>query len=304
MGVLKKVLTYVVIAVMAVICAFDYQIFVFPNNFAPAGLNGVCTMVQYLSGISVGYLSLIINIPLAIWVYLKVSRSMAMRSMVYVVVSSVMLVILDHVDLSGMEYVTENSTILGPIVAGIIFGATYSLLTRTSATSGGTDFIAAIIHKYRPEKSMFWIIFGLNVFVACLSFFVYDFEIEPVIMCIVYCYTSSTITDKMAKSGRAAIRFEIITDYPQEISREIITKLRHSATLLPGVGMYKGREVSVLICVVNKSQMAKLADIVRQYPNTFAVMSSVNEVMGNFKKIDTHGQVEKAILDHGDTKIV
>ena len=301
----KKPLTYLVIALMAAVSALNYQIFVFPNSFAPAGLNGICTMIQHLSGISVGYMSLIINIPLAIWVYLKVSRTLGLRSMVYVGVSSVMLVIFNSMDMSSIAYVTENgtSTILGPLVAGIIYGTLYSILVRTSATSGGTDFIAAIIHKYHPEKSMFWIIFALNVCVAGLSFFVYDFKIEPVIMCVVYCYTSSTLTDKMSRSGRAAVRFEIVTDYPEEISNAIINRLHHSATLLPGRGMYRGKEVSVLICVVNKSQMARLADIVRQYPNTFAVMSSVNEVMGNFKKIDNHGHLEKQILDHGDVEI-
>ena len=301
----KKPLTYVVIALMAAVHALNYQIFVFPNSFAPAGLNGICTMIQHLSGISVGYMSLIINVPLALWVYLKVSRTMGMRSMVYVIVSSVMLVIFNGMDMSSIAYVTENgtSTILGPLVAGIIYGSMYSILVRASATTGGTDFVAAIIHKYHPEKSMFWIIFALNVCVAGLSFFVYDFRIEPVIMCVVYCYTSSTLTDKMSRSGRAAVRFEIITDYPQEISDAIIHKLHHSATLIPGRGMFRGKEVSVLVCVVNKSQMARLADIVRQYPNTFAVMSSVNEVMGNFKKIDTHGHLEKDILDHGDVEI-
>ena len=302
---LKKTLTYVVIALMAAVSALNYQMFIFPNSFAPAGLNGICTMIQHLSGISVGYMSLLINIPLAIWVFLKVSRTMALRSMVYVGVSSVMLVIFNGMDMSAIAYATENgtSTILGPLVAGIVYGAMYSILVRGSATSGGTDFIAAIIHKYHPEKSMFWIIFTLNIVVAGLSFFVYDFKIEPVIMCTMYCFTSSTLTDKMSRSGRAAVRFEIITDYPQEISNAIITTLHHSATLVPGRGMFRGKDVSVLICVVNKSQMARLADIVRQYPNTFAVMSSVNEVMGNFKKIDTHGNQEKEILDHGDVEI-
>ena len=302
---LKKTLTYLVIALMAAVSALNYQMFIFPNSFAPAGLNGICTMIQHLSGISVGYMSLLINIPLAVWVYLKVSRTMALRSMVYVGVSSVMLVIFNGMDMSAIAYATENgtSTILGPLVAGIVYGAMYSILVRGSATSGGTDFIAAIIHKYHPEKSMFWIIFTLNIVVAGLSFFVYDFKIEPVIMCTMYCFTSSTLTDKMSRSGRAAVRFEIITDYPQEISDAIITNLHHSATLVPGRGMFRGKDVSVLICVVNKSQMARLADIVRQYPNTFAVMSSVNEVMGNFKKIDTHGNQEKEILDHGDVEI-
>ena len=298
----KKVLTYLAISLVAVISAFNYELFVFPNKFAPAGLSGICTMIQYITGISVGYMSLLINIPLAIITYLKVSKSLALRSMTYVVVSSVTLVLLDGMDLSRFAYSTETGTsaILGPLTAGIIFGSTYSVLVQGSSNSGGTDFVAAIIHKYRPEKNIFWLIFALNVAVAITSYFVYDFQIEPVLLCIIYCFTSSTITDKMAKSGRSAVRFEIVTDYPQEISDKIIQKLHHSATLIPGRGMYLGKEVSILICVVNKSQMAKLADIVRSYPNTFAVMSSVNEVVGNFKKLDREGRQEKDLLDHGD----
>ena len=303
---IKKALTYLAISAVAILSAFNYELFVFPNKFAPAGLNGICTMIQYITGISVGYMALVINIPLAIFTYLKVSKSLAKRSMVYVAVSSVAMVILSHMDLSRFAYATDTGTsaILGPLVGGIIFGSGYSLLVRASSNSGGTDFIAAIIHKYRPDMNIFWLIFALNVVVAVSSYFVYDYQIEPVLLCILYCYTSSTITDRMTKSGRAAVRFEIITDYPQEISQAIIQKLHHSATLIPGKGMYLGKEVSMLICVVNKSQMARLADIVRGYPNTFAVMSSVNEVMGNFKKIDREGRQEKELLDHGDQTVV
>ena len=70
---LKKVITYLCIVAIAMICALNYNLFIFPNKFAPAGINGICTMIQYLTGINVGYMSLLINIPLAIWVYLKVS---------------------------------------------------------------------------------------------------------------------------------------------------------------------------------------------------------------------------------------
>ena len=303
---MKKTWTYLVIAGIAVMAAFNYELFVFPNKFAPAGLNGICTMIQYVFGISVGYLSLIINIPLAIFTYLKVSKSMARRSMIYVVVNSLTLLLLDNVDLSRFAYYTETGTsaILGPLAAGIIYGFGYSILVRTSANSGGTDFIAAIIHKYNPEKNVFWLIFTLNVCVAFISYFVYDFQIEPVILCIIYCFMSSTVSNSQTKSGRSAVRFEIVTDYPNEIGDEIIHKLHHSATVLPGKGMYKGKEVSVLICVVNNAQMAKLAGIIRKYPNTFAIMSSVSEVVGNFKKIDKSGKQEVDLLDHGDAETV
>ena len=98
---LKKVWTYLCIVAIAMICALNYNLFIFPNKFAPAGINGICTMIQYLTGINVGYMSLLINIPLAIWVYLKVSKPLAVRSMVYVAVFSVSLVVLEHVDLSA-----------------------------------------------------------------------------------------------------------------------------------------------------------------------------------------------------------
>ena len=302
----KKLLTYLVICAVAMMAALNYHLFVFPNRFAPAGLNGICTMIQYITGISVGYMSLLINIPLAIFVYLKVSKSLAMRSMFYVAVFSVMLVLLEKVDLSDFAYYTENgtSTILGPLAGGIIFGAGYAVLVQGSANSGGTDFVAAIIHKYRPETNMFYIIFALNVTVAVSSYFVYDYQIEPVLLCILYSFMSSTVSDRMTKSGRAAVRFEIITDYPEEIGQKIIQKLRHSATVIPAKGMYSGREVNMVICVVNKGQMAKLSDIIRSYPNTFAIMSSVNEVVGNFKKIDREGRQTQAILDHGDQAMV
>lgn len=300
----KKALTYFVIAAVAVATALNYTLFIFPNQFAPSGLNGICTMLQYLFGINIGYLSLIINIPLAITVYFLVSKPLAVRSMVYVVVSSVAMILLERVDFSQFQYVTESGTskILGPLVAGVIFGYGYRLLLQCSAYSGGTDFVAAIIHKYRPHQNVIFITFTINVLVAVASYFVYGYQLEPVLLCVLYCFTSSTVSDKLNRSGRSAIRFEIVTQYPEEIADAIIHQLHHSATLVPGKGVYQGRETNILICVVNKSQVAALSAIVRSYPETFAILSQVGEVMGNFKKFDAHGHQEINILDSGDGK--
>ena len=79
MPTMKKAWTYLVIALLALGASLNYELFVFPNQFAPAGLNGICTMIQHLSGISVGYLSLLINVPLAIWCYIEVSKPIATR---------------------------------------------------------------------------------------------------------------------------------------------------------------------------------------------------------------------------------
>ena len=304
MSLLKKSLTYLVICAVALMEALNYELFVFPNQFAPSGLNGICTMVQYVTGISVGYLSLVINIPLALWVYKSVSKPLAVRSMVYVVLFSVGLLIFDHVDLSAFAYSTDTGTskILGPLVAGIVMGFGYSVLVRSSAYSGGTDFISALIHNRYPDKGFFGMSFTINACIAIASFFVYDYQMEPVILCILYSFTSTTVGERLMKSGRSAVRFEIVTDQPRELARQIIDKFHHSATLIPAKGMYSGRETNVLVCVVNKTQAAALAAIIKQFPHSFAVMSQVGQVVGNFKNLSREGKEVAELLDCGDGK--
>ena len=301
----KKLLSYLVVVGLALACALNYQLFVFPNRFAPAGLNGLCTMIQYLFHISVGYMSLLINIPLAIWAMVKVSRTMAVRSMVYVVAFSLALILLQRVDLSRFAYETANGTskILGPLVAGVINGASYSILARCGANSGGMDFVAAVVHKKHPEMGFFWIIFLINAIVAGCSYFVYGYQVEPVILCILYSFMSSTVSDRVVRGRRSAVRCEIITDYPEEISEAIITRMHHTATLVPARGMYSNKETHVLLCIVNRNQIPELAELLEEYPHTFAVLSSVSNVIGNFKRLDAHGRQTKNLLDEGGSRI-
>lgn len=304
MHTLKKAWTYLVIAAVALVASVNYELFVFPNQFAPSGINGICTMIQYITGISVGYLSLLVNIPLAIWCYIEVSKPMAVRSMVYVITFSLGLLILDKVDLSAFAYVTENGTskILGPLVAGVIQGYVYSILIRASAYTGGTDFISAIVHKHYPNKPFFGLSFAINSVIAAASYFVYGCQMEPVILCILYTFMSTTVGDRLMKSGRQAICFEIVTDYPTEVSRELIDKVHHTATFIPARGMYSGKETSVLLCVVNKTQVAMVTRIIHHYPCTFAVVHPVSEILGNFKNLSSSGKEVREVLDAGDRK--
>ena len=293
---------FLVIAAVAFLGAVNYELFVFPNQFAPSGINGICTMIQYVTGVSVGYLSLIINLPLAIWCYIEVSKPVAIRSMVYVVIFSVALLVLDRVDLSAFAYSTENGTskIMGPLVAGIVMGFCYSVLIKASAYTGGTDFISAIIHKRHPGKSFFSLSFGINAMVAIASFFVYDYKMEPVILCILYSFTSTTVGERFQRSGRSAVRFEIVTNHPDEICTDILQKLHHSATRFKATGAYTGKDTWIVMCVVNKTQVSMLSRIVQDYPDTFAMMSPVIGVMGNFKKLSEKGTPVTRILDEGD----
>ena len=292
----KKIFHYAVIVVVALMMATSYQLFVFPNSFAPAGINGICTMIQHLFGVSIGYLSLLINLPLAIAVYILISRPIAIRSMLYCLCFSGFTILLENLDLSAFVYSTANSALLGPAGAGLIAGTAGALLHRVEANVGGTDFVAALIYKYHPQVNFFWVVFILNISVAIVSYFVYNFKMEPVLLCIIYSYASSTVRDRFAQKSRSAVRCEIVTDRPNELGKALIERLHHSATVIPAKGMYSGRKTHMLVCVVNQSQVAALNAVLKDFPGSFAITSQVANVTGNFKRLDSHGMPERDVL--------
>ena len=202
-------------------------------------------------------------------------------------------------DLSAFAYSTTVSTLLGPAVAGLITGFGGYYMHRIGACYGGTEFIAKLIHKKNPSVNFFSIIFGLNVSVAIASYFVYDFKIEPVLMCIIYSYFSSSVRDNMNSRHNSALRCEIITEDPEAISNAIINKLRHSVTAIEGKGMYTGADKVILVCIINSSQLTELTKLVAQYPGSFVTVSEVTSVLGNFKRLDSNNQPEKQIYDSG-----
>ena len=137
--------------------------------------------------------------------------------------------------------------------------------------------------------------------VAIASYFVYDYNIEPVLLCIMYCYASSSVRDNMNRKNKSALRCEIITKDAEALGKEIIRSLHHSATMIPGKGLYTGEDKQVLVCVLNQSQLVELTRLVEKYPDSFVVVSHVNTVMGNFKRLDSKSLPEKELFDHGSS---
>ncbi|MBQ1377985.1 MAG: YitT family protein [Lachnospiraceae bacterium] len=289
---LKKVRSGLIIVCMALLMALNYQIFIFENAFAPAGINGIATMIQYKLDFSVAYMSLIVNLPLCLLAFLFLDRNFAIKSTIFVLVFSVTLLLLRYriIDLSSFSYKTPNgtSTILAPVAAGVVNGFIYGTVIRLNGSTGGTDIVAALVHKWHPEESMIWIIFAINTMVALASYFVYDFNVEPVVLCIVYSFLSSRIGDALIRGIREQVKFEISPRDFDAISQEIITELKHTATVIPARGMYSGKETDLLICVCHKFQVAKMTEIIKRYPGTFACISGVSDTVGNFKHIHHH----------------
>ncbi len=274
-------------AALALVMAVNYNLFIFPNAFAPAGINGIATMIQYLFHISIGYLSLLINIPLLIMAWNHVDRDYCVKSLVYVLVFSGANILLQKLDLSGFIYYNANgnSAILGPIAAGVIAGAVNGLAIHNNGSTGGTDIIGAYLHVRKPGYSLVWVIFVLNASVAFMSYFVYGFRFEPVIMCIIYSYLIAAVSDRMLRGMKKAYKFEVISDRSEELADDLLRELHHGVTMLQAEGMYSKSNKGLLICIVNRHQLPHFRRVLRRYPGSFSYVSEVSETIGNFKNV-------------------
>lgn len=290
----NEIVDYAIIAVMAVIMAFNYKLFIVPNDFAPAGLGGVGTMLQYKLGFSLGWFSLIINVPLCMAAFFFLNRDFSVKSLVFVVVYSIVYIFLQQIDTSNIEYDAGGvDTIFPCLIAGIINGCLFGICVRRNGSTGGTDVVAKFVNAKQPRLNFFWVTFIINAAVAVVSFFVYAkagedgalvYDYKPVVLCMLYCFTTSFVGNILLKGTKTAYKFVIITSHADEIAHDIFTKLTRSATKLHGEGAYTKAEKEVLLCVVGKHQIMDLQNIIKHYPDTFAFVETVNETIGNFRR--------------------
>ena len=86
------------------------------------------------------------------------------------------------------------------------------------------------------------------------------------------------------QGSKVALKFEVVTDHPDELSKELIDTLQHGVTVVPAKGMYAHQDRSLLICVVKKGQIEQFKEILKKYPDTFAYVGQVNEIFGTFNR--------------------
>ena len=282
-------LTYLTLAVLAAIDALVSIILIYPNEFAPVGIQGFTTMIQYLMGISVGYVYIFINAPMLIIAFFVLNKSYSFKNFCYIVSFSVMTVVFQQIillfDLSYLEY-HANSTVemlFASLGYGVTFGLTYPITVWLGASTGGTDILAALINHFKPKFNTVWVLCSINVGVAVMSYFVYGKILLPVILSVLCSVISGIISDYLLKGAFSALKFEIVTDQPQALAKDIIDKLQHGCTQIPARGMYSDTECAMLVCIINKRQRFEMERIISKYEGSFGFCSPVKSTYGYYE---------------------
>ena len=116
-----------------------------------------------------------------------------------------------------------------------------------------------------------------------IAFFVYGMRITPVICTLLNLFIANIVVDYMLSGIKNGYKFEIVTENPEELSAELLEKLKHGVTEIRVTGMYSHTDKYLLICIIRKKQIGEMMKIIKGYPGTFASFSKVNEVFGRFK---------------------
>jgi len=276
---IRKLTELTLIATLAAASALNYAIFIFPNRFAPAGIDGICTMIQDITGISIGYLSLLVNIPLLIIAWIRLDRDYAIKNSVFILAFSAAAAILSEIDLSAFQYHTENSTsiVLAPIASGVIRGIIYAITLGLNGASGGIDIIAALIRRKAPHFNLMNIIFAINMSVSISSYFVYGHQLEPVICGILYFYITSQTSSHIQSTKKENAKIEIITPDATDLCNEITGTLQLSATVIDSHGAYSGTINKMVVCIAEKKHMPRIKAVVDHFPGAIYFISTVTE---------------------------
>ncbi|MBQ2702047.1 MAG: YitT family protein [Clostridia bacterium] len=287
---IKRWVLDICIAVLAgTIVSVAYYFFQNSNEFAPGGVGGLATITYYLTDYKVSWaiLMLAFNLPIFLLVTVFVNKRLGIILMIYITVQSLGTELFEA--LGWKPYSRETGgedfeIVFACIATGVISGFGFSMMLRKFGASGGTYAISALIKKWKPALNIAYVAFWLDASVVGIAFFVYGMKVTPVICTLLNLFIANVVVDSMLTGLRNGYKFEIITDTPEELSKELIEKLGHGVTEIRVLGMYSHTEKYMLVCIIRKKQIGSMMKIIQSYPGSFASFSKVNEVFGRFRR--------------------
>lgn len=290
---LGRLMTSAVVPILlsGILRALGIYIFVSPNNFAPGGINGISVLLEYGIGWSSGWFLLMLNVPLFFVAFFCLGKREAIISTLSMLLSSGLLIVFDALPfMRDIRYQPDYTALLAAVASGIFLGAALATMLKSCGTSGRTTVLASLVNKKYRFINVSWLTSAFDACVVLASFFVYNHgasftdKLDPVLLALVSLFATSKVCDVILQGFKVAYKFEIITDHPEEISKQIMERTHHGVTELHAVGMYRHADRHMLVCIIRKRQIAEVQRIIKQYPETFATFAPTSEVYGKFLK--------------------
>ena len=274
-----------------------FVFFINPYNFVPGGVYGAGIVLHNIfPSIQVGTFGYMFDVPLMITAVLVFGGQFGARTVVAALFTPGFMNILTRLVYSDAAFTADginldpalllggslnlsNDLLLTCIIGAVVIGVGQGMVVRTQATTGGTDIIAAIIHKYR-DVTLGRMIMACDVIIISSCYFIFN-DWRRVIFGFVTLFVIGIVLDYIVNGARQSVQFFIFSKEYEKIADRITKETHRGVTVLDGIGWYSKHNVKVLVVLAYKRQSVEIFRMVKDIdPNAFISQSSVIGVYG------------------------
>ena len=276
-------LHFLMITVGTFVYSVALEMFLVPNLVLDGGLTGISLMINYQTGILLGLLTFLLNIPFVVLGWRMLGLRFA-GSYLYamILLSGFTALLLD------VAPVTDNE-LLSVVFGGILLGIGVGLVIKGGACLDGTELLAMLCSKRLPV-SVGQVILFLNLVIfsvaACL------FGIDRALLSLLTYIIASKLIDMVETGFNEAKQTIIICNDGATIATEIYEKLGRTMTILDAHGLISGKK-DMMYCVITRLELMELRRIVEKYDGSaFITVSDISEIIGDHIKKTSKVQQE------------
>lgn len=282
-NILVEIKNYAIITVCLFVIALGWTAFLIPNNMLGGGVNGIATIVYWVTGLSTGYTIFTLNAILILFSFKILGWKFGVKTIYCIAVMAFFFSLLQNV-IGDVPVISDK--FLAAIIGGGIGGFANGIIFLSGGSTGGVDIITMVVNKYR-NISLGRFTLAMNLVIIGSSFFVFqDMEIlervELIIYSLVGNFVSSYCMDLAFTGSKQSVQLFIFSSKPEVIADRIGNEIQRGVTIIKGTGWYTKQDNDILMAVVRKTQCQSVIRIVKQEdPKAFV---SVNTVMGVYGK--------------------
>lgn len=270
----RVVADYSQIILGSVLVGIGVNLFFIPNQVVSGGVTGIAILIHYAIDTPVGLVTLLLNLPLLMigWKWAGGLRFLVRTGVSVAVLSAT-------IDLAG-PYLTAPTTdrLLVICYGGLLDGIGLGLVFRGRGTTGGTDVIARIAHRFLGLGiGQTLLIINIAIFLAAA----FQFGAEAVMVALALAFVSSRVLDMVQAGFSASRQAMIITTDPEGVRDTIFANLHRGVTMVEARGGFTGSSRPMLYVVVGAHEVGRLKLRVAEVdPGAFVAISKAQEVFG------------------------
>lgn len=259
----------------SVIFSVSVNMFSSPNHIVQGGLTGIGTMANHLFALPIGAVIFVLNIPL----FALALRHLRLKFVIKTVIST--FIFTAFIDVGAYIIPAyKGDMLLGCIFCGVLSGAGLALVFLSGATTGGTDIIAMLIRRRRPDISIGNIMLVSDLLVIGLSYAVYQ-EIESIMYAVIVIFISAKAIDFVLYGREHTKLIFIITTRKEELLSAILLGIGRGASVIPMTGGYTGKDKNLIMCAAKKTEIREILRLTADSdPGAFTVICDAGQVVG------------------------